>query len=731
MRLFIAEKASLARAIADALANQYNSRVTSGDNCYKVGGDVVAYCSGHILREFEPHEYKPEWEKWDMQQLPMIPDQFRLSPDRTKSGLIATIKEQVALANEVVHAGDADREGQAIVDNVLQYIKCRKPVQRIWMKELNVAGIRRAMGTMKPNSAYKNLFDAARARTEADWGIGMNGTRAYSIVFGQKMGLRGKEGVLHIGRVTTPTLGLVVFRDLEIETFVPKDFFNLKIESAHANGNFWAKWQPPKDAPFLDDEGHPKDKAVVEAVAAKVRGKPGKITALKTEPKRQVAPLPFTLSELQKVANKFGLSPATTLAVAQSLYEKYKLTSYPRTDCPYLEEAQHREAKDRLTAAHKNFGTLAGGWPFAGKPNFTLKSRAWDDKKLGAHSGIIPLAQTVDMNQLSPHEQLVYKLVVRNFLAQFYPAYEYDSTVVGVEVEREQFGASGQVEKVEGWKVLFRAPGAKEQNEDGEEVGPLPAMAQGDPTKTVKAEVTDEKTKPPARFDGGSLIEAMKNAHKFVTDPEVKKRLKDTEGIGTEATRATIIEQLIKRGYIDEIKAGKKSHYQSTDKGRLTIRVLPPEITKPDLTAWFEGQLEKIVEGELTIDAFRGSLHRFETKLIADAKSGKVAANMPTLAQCAPPTPAPKGRGGGGGRKTSAGRGAPRAAAASRSAGKTSSTSAAPARSTGHGASHAGNGAAKSCPKCQRPMRLRSRKDGSGEFYGCTGYPECKHAENA
>lgn len=718
MRVFIAEKASLARAIADALAHKYSARVVSGESCYKVGGDVVTYCSGHILREFEPHEYDPAWERWTMSALPMIPAEFKLSPDRSKAGLIKVIKENVALADDVVHAGDADREGQAIVDNVLQYIRCRKPVQRIWMKELNVQGIQRAMGTMKPNSAYRNLFDAARARTEADWGIGMNGTRAYSIVFGQKTGLRGREGVLHIGRVTTPTLGLVVTRDLEIENFVPKDYFSLRIENEHANGTFWAKWEPPAGSPFLDEEGRPKDKKAVEAVAAKVRGQPGQITALKTEPRRQVAPLPFTLSELQKTANKFGLSPATTLAVAQSLYEKYKLTSYPRTDCAYLEEAQHKEAKDRLLAAHKNFVTLPGGWPFAGKPDFKLKSRAWDDKKLGAHSGIIPLAQSVDLRTLSPHEQLVYKLIVRNFLAQFYPAYEYESTVVAVVCEQEKFNASGTVEKVEGWKVLFRAAGAAaEKDDDGEDVGPLPLMKQGDPTTTNKAEIKDEKTKPPPRFDGGSLIEAMKNAHRFVTDPEVKKRLKDTEGIGTEATRANIIEQLIKRGYIDEIKAGKKGYYQSTDKGRLTIRVLPTEITKPDLTAWFEGQLEKIVEGTLTIEAFRGSLHRFETKLIADAKSGKVAQNMPTLAECAPKD-MPKGRqapaSGKGGRSA-----APRSGA-KRAAPKSGST---------NGATVASN--RKTCPDCGQPMALRTRKSDGNKFYGCTGYPACKHAENA
>lgn len=734
MRVFIAEKASLARAIADALASKYSSRIRPGENCYEVGGDVVTYCSGHILREAEPHEYNPAWERWDMAQLPMIPDQFKLLPDPTKKGLIKTIKEKVAEASEVIHAGDPDREGQAIVNNVLDHIRCKKPVQRIWLKELNVPGILKALGTMKSNSAYDTLFASARARTEADWGIGMNTTRAYSLEWSRKTSLRGKEGTIHVGRVTTPTLGLVVTRDLEIENFVPKDYFTLKIECEHANGRFWASWQPPAGAPFLDDEGRPKDKAAVDAVAAKVKGKPGQITALKVEPKKQAAPLPFTLSELQKTASKFGLSPARTLEVAQSLYEKWKLTSYPRTDSAYLPEAEWAEAKQHLAAAHANFQTIPGGWPFAGKPNFALKSRAYDDKKLGAHTGIIPTTQKADLSGLTPHELLIYRLVTRNYLAQFYPPYEYESTVLTVVSENENFKATGKVELAAGWKLLFRSAAANQKGEDEEddEDGPLPVMKQGDRIKVDKAEVKAEKTKPPPRYDGGSLIEAMKNVHKYVTDPEVKKRLRETEGIGTEATRATIIEQLVKRGYIDEIKSGKKGYYMSTDKGRLTIRILPTEITKPDLTAWFEGQLEKIVEGSLTIEAFRGSLHRFETKLIADAKSGKVYASMPTLAECAPKE-VPKGRRNGSGdggdgetkpsaRKRATGTRATKTTSRGKAAAK------APTKSAGSGAAKGGKG--RACPDCGKPMAVRQRKSDGKEFLSCTGFPGCRHAEN-
>lgn len=673
MRLFIAEKASLARSIAEALASQTNTRVTSGENCYKVGADVVTYCSGHILREYEPHDYNPAWQRWDMASLPMVPAEFKYQPDPSKTSLIATIRQHAATATEIVHAGDPDREGQAIVNNVLAHIGNRKAVQRIWLKELNVPGILKALATMKPNTAYDNLFDAARARTEADWGIGLNTTRAYSIVYGQRTGLRGKEGTLHVGRVTTPTLGLVVARDLDIENFVAQTYFTLKIDAKHANGSIPALWQPAPNASYLDAEGRAKDQAAVAAIATSLKGQPAVIASLKVEPKKVVAPMPFTLSELQKTANKFGLSPADTLLVAQSLYEKHKLTSYPRTDNAFLPEAEHKDAPAKLAAAKANFGA---SWPFTGTPNFSLKSRAYNDKQLGAHNGITPLNQRANLASLSPNELLVYRLIVRNFLAQFYGAYEYESTVVGLTCQRENFKAAGTVEKSAGWKVLFR--GSQDNEEDTG--APLPLVKKGDVATVVKADVKAEKTKPSPRFDGGSLIDAMKNVHKFVTDPAVKQRLRDNEGIGTEATRASIIEQLLDRGYLTEVKTGRKSHYVSTDKGRLCIRVLPTEITKPDLTAWFEGQLEQIKDGALTIDAFRGSLHRFEAKLLVDAKSGKAAASMPA------------------------------------------------SKTTKYVAPKAGG---KVCGKCGSPMLERTRAADGNKFFGCTAYPTCKHTEAA
>lgn len=700
MRLFIAEKASLAHSIADALASQLQVRVTPDANCYKVGNDnVVAYCSGHILREFEPHEYNPAWQRWNLNVLPMVPAAFQMNPDPAKAGLINTIRTYAAKATDIVHAGDPDREGQAIVNNVLAHIGNTKPVLRIWLKELNIPGVVKALGSMKSNATYDPLYDAARARTEADWGIGLNTTRASSIVYGRRTGLKGKDGTIHAGRVTTPTLGLVVARDLEIENFVAKSYYTVKATVQHANGTFTATWQPAANAAYLDSEGRVLDQTVAAAVAAAVNGKPAKVTSLKVEPKKVPAPLPFTLAELQKAANAFGLSPAETLAAAQSLYETHKLTSYPRTDCAYLPEAEHKDAGAKLAAAKANFGSA---WPFTGTPDLKLKGRAYNDKQLGAHTGLVPTTQRGSIAALKPHELIVYRLVVRNFLAQFFDAYAYESTVVNLSAAKEMFRAAGTVEKDAGWKVLFRVAGMQDNEE--EKGSALPLLAKGDAAAVVKAEVKAEKTKAPARFNGATLIDAMQNAHRYVTDPAVKKLLKATEGIGTEATRATIIEQLLTRGYLTEVKAGKKSYYESTEKGRLTIRILPAELTKPDLTAWFEGQLDEIAKGKLAIADFRASFHKFEAKLLTDAKNGTMATRIPTTTKASPAPTAPVA----GGKVMVL-----RPAATKFSAKST----------VGSGAGATG----KTCPDCGSPLVERKRKSDGRSFLGCSNFPNCRH----
>lgn len=531
--------------------------------------------------------------------------------------------------------------------------------------------------------------------------MGMNLTRGYTYAWRSK----GNDGTLHIGRVQTPTLCLIVARELEIENFVPQDYFVLKALIGHKNGNFWATWQPPKDAQFLDTQGRISDRKIAQQVSAAVTGKDGLISACNTTPVAKGPPLPFSLGDLQKAANKMlGLSPAETLKIAQSLYEKHKLTTYPRTDYSHLPESEHGMSEKIIEASKSNFGQA---WDFPGEPDFSLKSSAWNTAKIGDHHGIRPTTvKNYDLGQLSRHELAIYRLVVRNFLAQFYPAHRYNSTSVDVFCENETFKATGTAQVDPGWKVLFKTNAATEskKGDEAESDQALPVMVAGEDCKISKTDVEAKKTSPPPRYDGASLIDAMEKAYQFVTDPKVKAHIKET-GIGTPATRAAIVDNIVDREYAEEVKDGQRRKvYAPTAKGRMLYQAVPDQLRKPDLTAYFEELLKAIERGELELPEFMDHQVKYVSKLVEDIKSGKIAAAMPSLQECAPPQ-----------RKS-----------ASRST-SVSRNKAATLKNHPVQASKAPSGGEKACPKCGAAMRQRN--GAKGPFYGCSGYPDCKHTE--
>jgi DNA topoisomerase-3 len=619
LRLFIAEKPSLGMSIAEAL----HGATQRGDGFVRAGNDVVTWCIGHLLEQIKPEEYDPKMESWAMETLPFFPDKWRSRPRSVKdkygrdikdqngkvkldAGVlkqIKTIKGLIDEADEIIHAGDPDREGQLIVDELLMYLGNKKPAKRIWLRELNVQGIKKALGSLKPNGDYQSTCHAASARSRSDWLIGMNMTRGYTIAWQAA----GNSKTIHIGRVQTPTLGLIVERDRDIEYFKPHDYFVLHARIRHQNGDFVATWKPGQAVP-VDSEGRVACRVEADRIADTITSRSGHVASLKIEDKSAPPPLPFCLAELQKAANKFGLSPQRTLDAAQSLYEKRKLTSYPRSDCPYLPESEHANALVIIETVRKNFGATYGEI-FKGSPDPRIKSGAWNDKKLGAHSGIIPTDQKSAVATLTSDERIVYELIARNYLVQFYAPYRYQSTVVETACEGELFVATGQVLTAMGWRELF---GGAAKDEDAQH---LPPMNENDSIHVKNAEVIVKKTTPPPRFNGASLIDAMSNIHRFVTDLGVKKTLKETQGIGTEATRAGIIENLIHRGYVDEVKKGKRTEYFSSARGRATIAMVTQELAKPDLTAWFEGKLTDIVDKKLSLDAFMAYQEKFLLKL--------------------------------------------------------------------------------------------------------------------
>lgn len=608
-------------------------------------GDIVTWCFGHLMEQAPPESYDERAKAWALDYLPLIPDRWRKFVKADAKKQFEAIRGLVKTASEVVNAGDPDREGNLLVDEVLESVECRKPVKRIWLLGLDETNVRKALGALRPNEEFSGYTAAAEGRGRADWMIGMNFTRGFTLGWQS----RSNTGTLHVGRVQTPTLWMVVMRDREIENFKPIDYFLAKFVFQHANGSFAVTWAPRAGTAGLDSEGRVVDRRVAQELIERVGGADGTVAKLETKRKKETPPLPFSLAALQKEANrKHGYSPDEVLDICQSLYETHKMTTYPRSDCGYLPEAQHGEAASVLAAVKASMGS---SFDFKADADLSRKSSAWDDGKVSAHHGIIPTANKGNFAALDDSEKNVYRLVVRNYLAQFCADYLYDSTSVIVEAgdDREQFTAHGKADVQLGWRTLWEAAERKDKEDEGNQK--LPEMQQGDHGTMADGKVDAMKTKAPSPYNGATLIDAMENAHKFIEDEEVRKRLKKSKGIGTEATRAGIVAQLVTRGYLEEVgsdgkvraarKPGRgkgakpggkaeKTFYRSSAKGRALIDSLPDVIKKPDLTAYFEDLLHQVQEKEMSLDDFTNKQKRFVTRIVDEIKSGDALANMPT-----------------------------------------------------------------------------------------------------
>ena len=612
MRLYIAEKPSMARELAACLKNPQKS-----NGFIRTAGGVVTWLFGHVLRGVEPDAYDPKYKSWRAEDLPIVPTVWKLEVNPATIQQFQIVKELISRADEIVHAGDPDREGQLLVDEVLDFLGNKKPVKRILLNALDETSILRANANLRDNAEFFNLKQSALARSRADWLIGMNLSRAYTLAARR----HGHDGlVLPIGRVKTPTLALVVRREREIQNFKPVTYFTIRAMFVHVNGNFVAQFKPSKkmlDLPAFDSEGRLIDKAFATELIKKFSTAPldGKISSYKTTERKESQPLPFSLSTLQVAAGKmFGYTPQQVLDAAQSLYEK-KLTTYPRSDCEYLPTTQFKDASTIL----RNLTDLAndGLKNLVTHADATIKSRAWNDKKISAHHAIIPTRKALAMN-LSAVELNVYNLIAKNYAVQFYPLHIYDETVVEVKYKEETFTARGKVVKQIGWREFYVAPKSKA---DDESDTLLPAMKTGDDVIHKKSELKQGVTKPPQRFTSSSLVQGMKDIHKYVKNPESKKQLKDVYGIGTEATRAAIIDDLIKRGFL---KVTKKI-LQPTAQAYLLVDALPDDMTYPDATAIWEDKLHSMSEGDGTLEDFLAGQVKFTSELCAAATNAKFA----------------------------------------------------------------------------------------------------------
>lgn len=679
-RLFIAEKPSMGKAIAAELSGATQNTKTH----VTVGDDTVTWCFGHLLELAPPQSYDPKYERWNFDDLPILPGAWKMQISGDKKDQVNAIKALLKECDEVIHAGDPGREGQLIVDELLHYLGNKKPVKRILLNALDSQSIKEALNAIEPNQKFLPLFVAGQARSHADWVMGMNLTRAYTVL-GRRAGY---QGVLSVGRVQTPTLAIVVKRDLDIENFIPKDYW---VPIGHFNvaeGQFTAKWTKPSNdfsAEWLDEADRIVKAEAAQKIAQKCQGKLGKVSKFEEKPKKIESPLPYSLSTMQTYANsKWGVTASDTLKICQELYEA-KLTSYPRTDCNYLPTNQLVEVDGVMNAIKTNMPTMT---QLVNGADTSLRSGAWNDKKLSEHHAIIPtrLADSSALGRLGETHRKIYDAIVKRYLSQFYPDCDARVTTVDVEVEQEKFHATGQRIVSPGWKVVYGA----EENEDADDDKKkeddeqlFPKITQGENANCTEVQLKASKTTPPARFNDGSLIRAMTNVHQLVNDPESKAKLKDVKGIGTEATRANIIETLVARGFF---KRDKKALI-STPIGRAMIQTFPPRMVDPALTAMWENAFEAIARAENNEQA----KVRYQTFM--DKQSGWVK----QLITIAP----------------------------------SSDFSKLPVEPKNPAKELAGHGT--TCPKCQKgKMVTRQIKTGKMKgktFLGCSNYPACSHSE--
>lgn len=566
MRLFIAEKPSLGKAIAANFSAQFPK-----DGYIEVsGGDVVTWCYGHMLESLKPEEYDSKWSSWDLAKLPITVIDWRLKPRKDAAKQLKVIGELLKKAAVVVNAGDPDREGQLLVDEVLDHYGWKKKTLRLLLNATDRESVSKAVSSMRDNSEFQNLSAAALCRSKADWLVGMNLSRAATKTF-------GKDQVVSVGRVQTPTLALVVRRDLEIENFKPQTFYTMVADVKTAKGAVKMEHAPKEDRIL--------DKKIAQAIAASLKGKTVPLS-VECAKKRELAPSPYMLATFQKDAeNQLGLGAKAALDVLQELYEA-QLTSYPRTDHERLPPEQAGAAV-KIASAVINAGFVKEAKGLI--PLMQPSKRIYSLPKDAEHHGLIPTGKKP--GNLSAKQLKAYELVCRRFVLSLLPDYEYEETTASFVHEKRRFACSGEVpiNLQKSWRTL--------------EPKKTAALAlQGAPKEgnVLDVEVKSGETTPPKPYTEATLIADMRSVAKFVTDPKLKSILKDTSGIGTAATQAGVIETLKKRGFIEI----KRKNLVATQFGRHVISKMPKAMTDPGVTAAWEDALGMIASGKYKPDDF-------------------------------------------------------------------------------------------------------------------------------
>lgn len=589
--LVLAEKPSVGRELGRVLkCNKKGNGFLEGDKY------IVTWALGHLVTLDAPEGYNPEWKKWTMETLPMLPKHMKLSVIKGSGKQFKIVKEQMYRkdVNEIIIATDAGREGELVARWIIDKAHVKKPIKRLWISSQTDKAIRDGFNNLKDGRAYDNLYHAAECRAEADWIVGLNVTRALTCKHNAQ---------LSAGRVQSPTLAMIVQREEDIKNFKPKEYYTVDIKTDKCNFTWVNK----------DNNSRIFNREFSEKLVSKLKGKDGEIINITESNKKKYSPALYDLTELQRDCNKmFGYSAKQTLNIMQRLYENHKLLTYPRTDSRYLTKDIVGTIKDRLKAIaigeYRSLATELLNKDIKGNKSFV------DDSKVSDHHAIIPTEERGNLANLSSEERKVYDLVVKRFLSVMLPPFEYVQTTLEGKVNGERFIAKGKVVKAKGWKKVFDREDDEESDIKEQE---LPKLNKGD--KFTVKEVIEKKgeTKPPARFNEGTLLSAMENPHKYINvDKESAKTLGETGGLGTVATRADIIDKLFNSFVIE--KKGKD--IIPTSKGKQLIDLVPKELKSPLLTAKWEGELDKISKGKEDPRKFTKDMRNYATALVEAVK---------------------------------------------------------------------------------------------------------------
>ena len=624
--LIIAEKPSVARDLTDALPGTFENH----DSYYESEDTVITFAVGHLVELIAPEEYDERFKKWRMADLPIVPDRFKLvvRDERSKKQMSVVTQElKRDDVDKVVNACDAGREGELIFAYLYEKAGSKKPVQRLWLSSMTKSAMTSAFENLRPADDFASLEAAARSRSEADWIVGMNSTRAATIRLRSSF-----DGAVSLGRVQTPTLAIIARREEEIRAFVPEPYW-LVDATFEATGDrvYGGRYHAGAQPRLKSAE---EATAVVEAV----RGRQGTITKLEKTTRKERAPLLYDLTSLQRDANtRFGFSARRTLAAAQRCYEEHKVLTYPRTSSRYLTTDMVAEIKPTVEHVATNRDYAEGAKYVLGLDLLPL-SRVVDDAKVGDHHAIIPTNSPQTLDKLSDDDRRIYDLVARRFLAVFHPEAVFENTRVETTVAEHIFRTRGRILVVPGWRGVYgeqaEAGGDGRTDDEDDEGGPqqLPRLERDETVDTRTVESLEKETKPPRRYSDASLLGAMEAAGKDLDDEELREAMKDS-GIGTPATRAAIIERLIDVGYVERDARA----LVATEKGLSVIRLLGEHaLTSPGLTGEWERRLSLIERGQDSRPKFMGDIEKFADATVQelDAKLKDVRIPRANLGPC-------------------------------------------------------------------------------------------------